>query len=67
MQAGLNLAVGVDRSAVSITVARTTIDASLRPYVRADVTYAFHSVTPLVGTLLGDSIRLTQSAVVLAG
>src|SRR5919197_1079892 len=66
-QAGLNLAVGVDRSALSIAVARTTIDPTSRPYVRADVTYAFRSVTPLVGTLFGDPIQLTASALVLAG
>jgi Flp pilus assembly protein TadG len=66
-QAGLNLAVGVDASALSVTVTQTTIDASLQPYVRAEVTYPFRSLTPLIGTLLGDPLPLTASTVVLAG
>jgi hypothetical protein len=60
-QACLNLAVGVDRGALTITVARQD------PYVSADVRYAFHSLTPLTGTLLGDPITLKASTVVLAG
>ena len=66
-QAGLNLAVGIDVAALSISVAQTTIDASLQPYVRADVSYPFHSVSPMVGALLGDPIQLRASAVVLDG
>lgn len=63
-QACLNLAVGVDRAALHITV---DPDPTLPSYVRAEVTYDFHSLTPLVGTLLGDPIQLKASTVVLAG
>jgi hypothetical protein len=66
-QAGLNLAVGVDTAAVSIAVTQTTIGPSSPPYVRADVTYPFHTVTPLVGSLLGDPIQMNASTLVLAG
>ena len=66
-QAGYSLAVGIDTSAITITVSQQAIDSALQPYVQADVTYAFHSVVPLVGSLLGDPIRLNASAVVLAG
>jgi Flp pilus assembly protein TadG len=63
-QACLNLAVGVDRAALQVTVAQ---DQTLPSYVRSNVTYAFHSLTPLVGNLLGDPIQLTASALALAG
>jgi Flp pilus assembly protein TadG len=63
-QACLNLAVGVDRAALNITMSQ---DPTLPSYVRADVTYLFHSLTPLVGTLVGDPITLKASTVVLAG
>ena len=63
-QACLNLAVGVDRAALQVTVAQ---DPASTSYVRATVTYAFHSLTPLVGTLLGDPIQLTATTLVLAG
>jgi hypothetical protein len=66
-QACLNLAVGIDPQALSISVAQTTIDASLLPWVRADVTYTFHSITPGIATLLGDPIQFRASTVVLAG
>jgi Flp pilus assembly protein TadG len=67
IQAGFNLAVGVDTSQVTIHISQQTIDSSLQPYVRADVTYPFHSVVPLVGALLGDPVQMNASAVVLAG
>jgi TadE-like protein len=63
-QACLNLAVGVDRAALQVTMRQ---DPTLPSYVRADVTYLFHSLTPLTGSLLGDPITLTASTVVLAG
>jgi hypothetical protein len=62
-QTCLNLAVGVDRATLSSGVKLSATS----PYVRADVAYPFHSLTPLVGTLLGDPIQLKASAVVLAG
>ena len=60
----MNLAVGVDRAALNVDVLQ---DPALPSYVRATVTYLFHSVTPLVGTLLGDPIQMTAGALVLAG
>jgi Flp pilus assembly protein TadG len=61
-QAGANLAVGIDPSALKLTVTSQPIDTL--PYISVSGTYAFHSVTPLVGALLGDpiTIQVTTSA-----
>jgi hypothetical protein len=65
-QAGLNLAVGIDQSAFNLTVATPTQIDGL-PYIRASGTYRFHSITPLVGVLLGDPIMIQVDTSVLAG
>jgi Flp pilus assembly protein TadG len=64
-QAGMNLAVGVDASALTLNVATQQIDAL--PYIRVSGTYRFHSITPLVGALLGDPITIQVDTSVLAG
>jgi hypothetical protein len=66
IQAGLNLAVGVDPSSLQLAQpTQQTIDGL--PYISASGTYPFHSVTPLVGALLGNPINLQVSTSVLAG
>src|SRR5579859_2327812 len=54
-QAGLNLAVGLDGSRLTLTPpVLTTIDSL--PYVTVTgSTYRFHSLTPLVAALVGDA------------
>ena len=66
-QAGYQLAVGLDTSRMTIDVWQQTISSPLQPYVDAQVDYQFHTLAPLVGSVLGDSIHLSSSAVVLAG
>ncbi len=66
VQAGLDLAVGVDPSALQLSQpTQQTIDGL--PYISAQGTYRFHSVTPLVGALLGDPINMQVMTSVLAG
>jgi hypothetical protein len=65
VQAGVNLAVGVDPSALTLTVGTTTIDGL--PYINASGTYRFHSLTPLVGAVLGDPIPISVDTSALAG
>jgi len=65
VQAGTNLAVGLDPAALSLTAGTQTIDAL--PYVTVSGTYQFHSVTPLVGGLLGDPINIRVDTATLAG
>jgi hypothetical protein len=36
-------------------------------FIRASGSYSFHSVTPLVGALLGDPINVQVATAVLAG
>src|SRR5690349_6885402 len=50
VQAGVNLAVGIDTTSLTLTAGTTTIDAL--PYISVSGTYRFHSLTPLVGALL---------------
>jgi Flp pilus assembly protein TadG len=64
-QAGVNLAVGIDPAALSLCVGTTQIDAL--PYITVSGTYQFHSVTPLVGALLGDPITIEVKTSALAG
>jgi Flp pilus assembly protein TadG len=64
-QAGSNLAVGIDPAALSLCVGTTQIDAL--PYITVSGTYQFHSVTPLVGALLGDPITIEVKTSALAG
>lgn len=65
VQAGVNLAVGVDPSALSLTAATT--GTSPYVYIRVVGTYRFHSLTPLVGALLGDPITIRVDTSTLAG
>jgi len=65
VQAGTNLAVGLDPTALSLTAATQTIDAL--PYITVSGTYRFHSLTPLVGGLLGDPINIRVDTSTLAG
>ena len=64
-QAGMNLAVGVDPSGLNLTVTTTQIDSL--PYISVSATYRFHSVTPLVGAILGDPILIQVATSELAG
>jgi Flp pilus assembly protein TadG len=59
-QAGLNLAVGIDPSALSLNVASTTGSDGLT-YIRVSGGYPFHALTPLVRALLGDPINMSVS------
>jgi TadE-like protein len=66
VQAGLNFAVGVDTSALQLNQpTQQTIDGL--PYISASGTYRFHSLTPLVGALLGDPVNMQVATSVLAG
>jgi len=65
VQAGANLAVGVDPSSLSLSVTTQQIDTL--PYISVSATYRFHSVTPFVGALLGDPILIQVATSELAG
>jgi Flp pilus assembly protein TadG len=66
VQAGLNLTVGVDPNALQLsTPTQQTIDQLT--YISATGSYSFHSVTPLVGSLLGSTITMQVATSVLAG
>jgi hypothetical protein len=65
VQAGTNLAVGLDPAALSLTAGTQTIDAL--PYITVSGTYHFHSLTPMVGGLLGDPINIRVDTATLAG
>jgi Flp pilus assembly protein TadG len=66
VQAGLNLAVGVDTSALQLPLPSQQTVGQLT-YISASGTYSFHSVTPLVGALLGNPINMQVATAVLAG
>ena len=63
-QAGLNLAVGIDPTALTLSVSCTPQTFAVT-YITVNGTYRFHSVVPLVGALLGDrlTIQVLTSAV----
>jgi Flp pilus assembly protein TadG len=65
VQAGTNFAVGLDTAALSLTAGTQTIDAL--PYITVSGTYQFHSITPMVGALLGDPISIRVDTATLAG
>jgi Flp pilus assembly protein TadG len=65
VRAGLNLAVGIDRSALSLTASATTQDGL--PGVTVESRYAFRPLAPLVGTVFGSPIWLSASDWELAG
>lgn len=66
VQSGTNLAVGVDTSALQLSTPSQQVIDQLT-YIRASGSYSFHSLTPLVGALLGDPINVQVATAVLAG
>jgi Flp pilus assembly protein TadG len=64
VQAGRNLAVGVDPAAMQLEVSTT---AGPPTYVTVRGSYAFHSLTPLVRAILGDPITLQVQTAGLSG
>ncbi|HEY3058589.1 MAG TPA: TadE/TadG family type IV pilus assembly protein [Chloroflexota bacterium] len=64
VQAGRNLAVGIDTSRLTLTVAASTGSPG---YVTVDGAYNFQSVTPFVGALLGNPINMQVHTSALAG
>jgi Flp pilus assembly protein TadG len=65
VQAGTNMAVGLDTTALTLTAGTTTLDAL--PYITVSGTYRFQSLTPMVGALLGNPINIRVDTWVLAG
>jgi TadE-like protein len=67
--AGLNLAIGIDTSpsALSLTGASTQISRLPYSYFKVSGTYRFHSLTPLVGALMGDPIIILVDTSALVG
>jgi TadE-like protein len=65
VQAGANLAVGINPSDLTLSAAATTVDAL--PYIHVTGGYRFHSLTPLVSALLGDPIMIQVDTYALAG
>ena len=66
VQSGMNLAIGIDPSALQLSTPTQQVIDQLT-YIRASGTYSFHSVTPLVGALLGNPINVQVATAVLAG
>lgn len=64
VQAGRNLAVGVDAAQLSLSV---TPSSTLSGYVTVSGSYTFRSITPFVGAVLGDPINMRVSTSALAG
>lgn len=64
-QAGVNLAVGIDPSALQLTPTTRQIDALT--YINVTGSYRFQSLTPMVGALLGNPITIRVDTSVLAG
>lgn len=65
IQAGRNLAVGVDSNPAVLSLAVAW--NAQTGYVDVTASYAFRSLTPLVGALLGDPINLQVHTAALAG
>jgi Flp pilus assembly protein TadG len=65
VQAGRNLAVGIDPAALSLSVG-TTQTGSLT-YITVSGTYRFQSLVPLVGAVLGNPIDMPLETSALAG
>jgi hypothetical protein len=65
VQAGRNLAVGIDGAALALVVDTVEVD-SLR-YVRASGSYPFRPLTPGIGALLGNPINMGVETSALAG
>jgi Flp pilus assembly protein TadG len=64
-QAGLNLAVGIDPSALTLSPSTRQIDSLT--YINVTGSYRFQSLTPMVGALLGNPITIRVDTSVLAG
>jgi hypothetical protein len=64
-QAGRNLAVGVDSSA--LTLIATSADIGALTYITVTGTYQFRALTPFVGSLLGNPIIMRVETSALAG
>lgn len=65
VKAGKNLAVGIDASALTLQATATTIGSL--PFIKVSGTYQFHSLTPLVGAIMGDPILIQIDTSALAG
>jgi Flp pilus assembly protein TadG len=65
IQAGRNLAIGVNTDPAILNLAVTWNAPT--GYVDVTATYSFHSLTPLVGALLGDPIDMQVHTSALAG
>jgi hypothetical protein len=65
VRVGKNLAVGIDDSALTLQAVATTMGSL--PYIRVSGTYRFHSLTPLVGAIMGDPILIQVDTSALAG
>jgi Flp pilus assembly protein TadG len=67
LQAGHNLAIGVDPSELQLAPPTQQTTPTGLTYISASGNYSFHSVTPLVGALLGNPINMQVTTAVLAG
>jgi Flp pilus assembly protein TadG len=65
VQAGRNLAVGIDGSALLLSVDDTIVDSLT--YVTATGSYPFRPLTPGIGALLGNPIHMVVETSALAG
>jgi hypothetical protein len=65
VQAGRNLAVGLDAATLDLVV--DTIEVDSLTYVRVRGTYPFRALTPGVGALLGSPINMRVDTSALAG
>jgi Flp pilus assembly protein TadG len=63
-QAGVSMEIGLD-APLNLTVGQTTIGTLT--YVTVTGTYQFHSITPMVGALLGDPIPMRADTATLVG
>ena len=59
------MAIGLDTSALTLSAGTTTIDSL--PYVTVSGTYRFQSLTPMLGTFVGNPITIRFDTSVLAG
>ena len=67
IQAGLNLAIGVDPSALQLAQPTQQTTPTGLTYISASGSYAFHTVTPLVSAFLGNPINMQVATAALAG
>jgi hypothetical protein len=62
----MNLAVGLDPTSLRLSTSTST-GADGVTYVTVSGTYAFHTLTPLVRSLIGDPINMRVSTSAPAG